>query len=479
MIHTKPVFHIGKRVLSVFLAFCMVFSGFVFSLPVQAAASDSAYHWTIHVNTTNKADMDEVLVRIYYYPKNGTDRSNTSLYYNVTLADCTDASKPGEFKDIFENERQTNFEGDLSLGFPYKIEVVANFRGGFRRKLRTTFTMSVYAANQTTVLATASGNCNHTVTGGGVKTDSGSVPDSSYPRLSSVAFEQPVTTTIAVPTDGASDTYTYTAPGKDQYGVTWYQATSYSVNSSKVSINSSSGMLTVPPTANAANNYAVVITARNGSYSATQTVNIKTFDYLVTFRNYNGNTLSSQTVNYGQSATPPETPTRPYDSNYHYVFNGWSGTYQNLTSGAQNKSVTATYTAAAHTYTDTVETAATCSATGVMRHTCTCGYSYTTTIEKDANSHTGNTEVRNAKPASCTAAGYTGDTYCADCGVRLSTGQPIPANGHSWSGWIVVTPATCEGAGSEKHACSACGAEETRAIAALGHSYKHVTVPTT
>ena len=197
MIHTKPVSHIGKRVLSVFLAVCMVFSGLVIAFPTQADAADAdAYHWTLQINTTGRADMDGVELRVYYYPDNGSDQSNTSLYYIISLADCTDASPPSELKDVFENERTTNFSGDLTLGFPYKIELFQNFRGGFVRTLRSTYSFSVYAANGTTVLASASGNCDHTVYFGDDRTDSSSVPDSSYPRLSSVAFEQPVTTTI-------------------------------------------------------------------------------------------------------------------------------------------------------------------------------------------------------------------------------------------------------------------------------------------
>ncbi len=37
-----------------------------------------------------------------------------------------------------------------------------------------------------------------------------------------------------------------------------------------------------------------------------------------------------------------------------------------------------------------------------------------------------NTEVRNKKNATTTTAGYTGDTYCKDCGVKISSGKTIP-----------------------------------------------------
>ena len=47
------------------------------------------------------------------------------------------------------------------------------------------------------------------------------------------------------------------------------------------------------------------------------------------------------------------------------------------------------------------------------------------------------TEVRNAKKASCTEAGYTGDTYCVDCDAKLATGEVIAKKDHTSSDWIV------------------------------------------
>ena len=40
------------------------------------------------------------------------------------------------------------------------------------------------------------------------------------------------------------------------------------------------------------------------------------------------------------------------------------------------------------------------------------------------------TEVRNAKAATCTEDGYTGDTYCTDCGEKIASGSKITATGH-------------------------------------------------
>ena len=78
-----------------------------------------------------------------------------------------------------------------------------------------------------------------------------------------------------------------------------------------------------------------------------------------------------------------------------------------------------------------ITTAATCKATGVKTYTCTiCKATKTETIAKNPSNHVGGTAVKNAKAATCTAKGYTGDTYCLGCGVVTIKGAEIPAKGH-------------------------------------------------
>ena len=81
-----------------------------------------------------------------------------------------------------------------------------------------------------------------------------------------------------------------------------------------------------------------------------------------------------------------------------------------------------------------------------------------------------NTEVRNAKEPTCTEPGYTGDTYCKDCGEKISTGTPIPAKGHSWNEGKITTAPTCENAGVKTYTCTVCNATKTEAIDATGHT---------
>ena len=121
-----------------------------------------------------------------------------------------------------------------------------------------------------------------------------------------------------------------------------------------------------------------------------------------------------------------------------------------------------------------------------------------------------NTEIRNAKDATCTVSGYTGDTYCKDCGEKIGTGTAIPAKGHKevvdaavaatcektgltegkhcsvcntvlvkqevtpakghqWNNGTVSTEPTCTGAGVKTYTCMVCQKTKTEAISATGH----------
>ncbi len=65
------------------------------------------------------------------------------------------------------------------------------------------------------------------------------------------------------------------------------------------------------------------------------------------------------------------------------------------------------------------------------------------------------TEVRNQKAATCTAAGYTGDTYCKNCNKKLSTGKSIAAKGHSTT--TKTQKATASKDGKITTTCTRCG----------------------
>ena len=68
------------------------------------------------------------------------------------------------------------------------------------------------------------------------------------------------------------------------------------------------------------------------------------------------------------------------------------------------------------------------------------------------------TEVRNAKSATCTATGYTGDTYCKTCGTKTKTGTTIAKKSHNSNTTIPAVAATCTKTGlTEGKKCSVCG----------------------
>ena len=68
------------------------------------------------------------------------------------------------------------------------------------------------------------------------------------------------------------------------------------------------------------------------------------------------------------------------------------------------------------------------------------------TITRSICDHT-HTEIRNQQEATCKKEGYTGDTYCKDCGEKLATGTATVKKAHT-----VGTPATCV----SKAVCSVC-----------------------
>ena len=81
-----------------------------------------------------------------------------------------------------------------------------------------------------------------------------------------------------------------------------------------------------------------------------------------------------------------------------------------------------------------------------------------------------NTELRNAKEATCTEPGYTGDTYCKDCNEKIADGKVIPALGHAWDDGVITTAPTCENAGVKTFTCTRCNETKTEAISATGHT---------
>ena len=129
-----------------------------------------------------------------------------------------------------------------------------------------------------------------------------------------------------------------------------------------------------------------------------------------------------------------------------------------------------------------ITTEPTCIKEGVKTFTCTiCGDTKTETISKAADKHLHN-EIRDKKDATCKDEGYTGDTYCTDCGKKISSGKSIAkTETHSYDDGKITTKPTCTKRGTKTYTCTICGNTKTETVKATGHSfgeYKVVKKPT-
>ena len=116
---------------------------------------------------------------------------------------------------------------------------------------------------------------------------------------------------------------------------------------------------------------------------------------------------------------------------------------------------------------------ATCTEEGVEVCVCTyCGEEETRPLAPLGHDYAAATI-----PPTCTEQGYTTCT-CARCGHSYADDY-VRALGHDWDEWEVTVPATDENEGTETRVCLACGEEETRPTAPLGHTYAGVTTPPT
>lgn len=73
---------------------------------------------------------------------------------------------------------------------------------------------------------------------------------------------------------------------------------------------------------------------------------------------------------------------------------------------------------------------------------------------KDPQNHVGGTRIVNAKSATCTVKGYTGDTVCASCGVQRERGSEIPAKGYKWGKGKATKKSTDKSEGVFTYTCT-------------------------
>ena len=117
-----------------------------------------------------------------------------------------------------------------------------------------------------------------------------------------------------------------------------------------------------------------------------------------------------------------------------------------------------------------ITTKATCTQKGIKTYTCTvCNITKTEEIPATGHQHT---ELRNTKEATCAQEGYTGDTYCTDCGTKISSGKSIPKADHAWDEGKVTQNVTCTEKGIRTFTCTVCESTRIEEIPATGHANK-------
>ncbi len=267
-------------------------------------------------------------------------------------------------------------------------------------------------------------------------------------------------------------------------------------------------------------------------------VNPTPYQGTVTWKNWDGTMLGTSPVNYGTIPTYNGTPARAADTQYTYRFIGWTPEPVPVMGNAE---YTAVYEKELRSYTvrwlnwdgtELYRTTEEYGATpvyggvtptraddGVNSYTFS-GWNQTVTAVTGDTTYTAqftvacrhaDTEIRDAKDATCTAPGYTGDTYCRKCGDKISSGEVIPAKGHTevidkavaatctepgktegkhcsvcnevlvaqteipakghrWDDGKITTAPTCENAGVMTYTCTVCDATRTEAIDATGHT---------
>lgn len=92
-----------------------------------------------------------------------------------------------------------------------------------------------------------------------------------------------------------------------------------------------------------------------------------------------------------------------------------------------------------------------------------CTHAHTTTI--------------NAKDATCTEEGYTGDTWCSDCNTVIANGTTISKVAHDYDSEVTLDP-TCTEDGVRTYTCKNCPHSYTETINATGHTWDNGKVTT-
>lgn len=230
-----------------------------------------------------------------------------------------------------------------------------------------------------------------------------------------------------------------------------------------------SGTITTEPTCTAQGERTYHCTyEENGICTATKTEAVKKLGHRYILIKKEAPTCESDGILYGKCSRCSKTITKQDGKNpalgHDWKDNG-DGTATCSREGCGKK----------HTHdldSGTTTVAPTCTATGEKEYCCiyaNCPYKKTESLK--ATGHK-NKETRNYKKPTCQEEGYTGDIYCKDCGILLSSGKVTKKYDHDWDGGKVTKEATCKEEGIMTYTCENCDETETVSIKKTAHNYK-------
>ena len=206
-----------------------------------------------------------------------------------------------------------------------------------------------------------------------------------------------------------------------------------------------------------------------GNSSLSVVVESAPIQYTVVFHSNGAQSIPSQTVTEGRTASEPVPPTKNY-----YTFGGWyfdselTVPYDFSTAVTADLDLYAKWTETNHRWNVTETVYQTCTEGGLTVEVClTCGEERRTTSEPLGHDWGDWTVEKNV---TCGEDGVE-KRVCARAASHVET-RTIPATGdHNWVLSSVITLAGCLVNGGGEYACSVCGATKTDIIPALGHDY--------
>ena len=230
-----------------------------------------------------------------------------------------------------------------------------------------------------------------------------------------------------------------------------------------------SGTITTEPTCTAQGERTYHCTyEENGICTATKTEAVKKLGHRYILTKRDKPTCESDGILYGKCSRCSKTITKQ-DAKNPALGHDWKDNGDG-TATCSREGCGKNHTHDLDSGTTTVEP--TCTATGEKEYCCTyinCPYKKTETLK--ATNHK-NKETRNGEKPTCQKEGYTGDIYCKDCGILISSGKVTKKYDHDWDRGTVTKEATCKEEGSVTYRCENCDETETVSIKKTAHNYK-------